>query len=428
MNDDNIGLGALLEEDELPLTQPTIPAMRVGLDETLEDEDFDEETSPPPRKKRKIDAWRRFWGTLNNPTVEETRLLKSYIETDAYKLVGLSGIILQTEKGENTGTKHFQIYCEITKGSKMSSRQIHKIPGFARLAVKKPPRSTRKAVEYCRKQQTRVEGLRGFNGTFRGYRDSPDQQEIFNKIYSGNMTTKKISTIDPMLFLRAHTGLQKMIGLHQKHRDFLPKIIFYVGPTGCGKSIKMFDKYPGAYPFSWPKGGTMWMDNYHGGNSEGTGHDVIVFDEFTSSRIKCHLLMDILSAKPFPVQFKGGFTTLNSHTLVFTTNEEPMDFYPGITAVAFAMLRRRIIQFAEIFDFTRPDGPHWREVYNRPRLPIQQMLSEIQCTRRTVLKARTVGPDLQDYGNMNIIRYPERYPQMTGIRRRRGESPPVIDM
>ncbi len=382
----------------------------------------EEETSPPPRKKRKTDAWRRFFGTINNPQAETTKILKSYLETEAYKRHNISGIVLQTERGESTGTLHYQLYCEITKDKKLSSKQIHKIPGFARMALKKPPRSTRKAIQYCQKQNTRVNGLRGYNGIFRGYKDSPEKQEIYDKIYDGQMTAMEISKLDPELFLRSHTGLQKMIGLHQKHRDFIPKIIFYVGPTGCGKTIKMIAEHHGAYPFSWPKGSTMWMDNYHGGNSAGTGHDCIMFDEFTSSRIGCTILMDICSSKPFPVQFKGGWTTLNSHTLIFTTNEEPMNFYPNLATKNFAMLKRRLIQYAKIYDFVLPQGDHWRPDYQGPKISIETRLPQIQCTLRTEIKPRTVGPNFQDYGNQNY----RRYPNMTGHKRNRNESPTPI--
>ncbi len=389
------------------------------LEEELQDYiDRDE----PPRKKRKTDAWRRFWGTINNPTAETTKILKSYLQSDAYKKHNISAIVLQTERGEQ-GTLHYQIYCELTKDKKLSSTQIHRIPGFARMALKKPPRSTRKAVEYCQKTKTRVEGLRGSNGTFRGYSGQQENQEIFDKIYKGTISARDISRTNPMLFLKSHTGLQKMIGMHQAHRDFIPKIIFYIGPTGCGKSIKAYAENKGAYPFTWPKSSTMWFDHYQGGNSQGTGHDTIIFDEFTSNRIKCTTLMDILSGKPYPVQFKGGFTTLNSHTLVFTSNEEPMDFYPGITQKAFDMLQRRIIQFSEIWDFEQPAGNHWQPDYTGPRRPLQAMLSEIVCTKRTgTPRERTVGPDKQDYGNQNY----RRYPNMTGHKRNRMSHPTQI--
>ncbi len=368
----------------------------------------------PVKKKRAVDAWRRFWGTINNPTPECTKTLKSYLETDAYKQHKISAIVLQTERGENTGTLHYQLYAEITKGKKLSSAQIHEIPGFARMALKVPPRSTRQAVEYCRKVKTRVAGLHGSNGTFRSYKDQPENKEIFDRIVAQDITMKEISLISPALFLRSHGGLQKMIGLHQKHRDFIPTIKIYVGKTGCGKTIKALAENAGAYPFSWPNKSTMWMDNYHGGNPSGTGHDTIIFDELTSGRIPMTVLMDIMSQKPYPVQYKGGYTTLNSHTMIFTTNEEPMDLYPGQTAKQFAMLRRRIIQFAEIWDFELPEGPHWETGYTGVRPPLSQYLSEIKCTKRTTPKRRSVGPDLQNS-------YGPRANGITGHKRSRDE-------
>ncbi len=401
--------------------------------EDLLDEEDDFTPVEPPKKKRKTkrDAWRRFWGTINNPTDEETKVLKTYLETDAYKEHKISAIILQSERGEDTGTFHYQMYCELTQGVQLSSRQIHKIPGFARMALKTPPRQTRKAVEYCNKQKTKVPGLKGHRGTFRGYKDQPSNEEIFQKIKNQEISMREISNSNPMLFLRSHAGLQKMIGLNQTHRCEIPTIKFYVGPTGCGKSLKAYADHPGAYNFTWPNKGTMWFDAYEGGNPQGVRHDTIIFDELTSSRIGMTVLMDMLSSKPYPVQYKGGFTTMNSHTLVFTTNEEPMDLYPRVPAKAFSMLKRRILQFAEIYDFTRPDGPHWLTDYQGPKVAKDQFLREIICQRRTDKKERTVGLEDTDFrqirNEQNHNLYQGSGNRITGHKRKRDQGSPGSD-
>ncbi len=360
----------------------------------------------PAAPKRKTDQWRKCFATFNNfqnyPSV--ITHLKRYLENDnAIKFTPISGIAMQPERAPTTGTPHLQIYIEFTLGKKLSSRQIHEIPGLRHVAIKPAPRSVRRCLEYVSKQATRISDypkLRGRAGTFRGESKARSRREIHDQILQGRMTSKQASEADTDYYIRHSSGIDKLIGLHQKDRNEQTKAIIYYGPTGCGKSIKAWAETPKAYPFSWPKGSRMWFDKYSGGNAEGNDHDTMIMDEFRSHRLSLSRFIDFIGGTPLPVQTKGGHTTFNSHTIVVTTNEEPMNWYPNLSAEAFSMMRRRLLSDCEIWDFNRPDLPHWAVDYQGPKLPLEQRLSEITCTKRTSEVPRTVGPEHRvDRGN-----------------------------
>ncbi len=355
-----------------------------------------------PPHKRKTDQWRKCFGTLNNfqKYPHEISHLKRYLESDnAIKFTPISGIAMQPERAPTTGTPHLQMYIEFTPGKKLSSKQIHAIPGLNHIAVKPAPRSVKRCLEYVSKSYSRLPGyeaLQGRGGIFRGEERAKSKKDILDLIRQGKMTPRQVAAADPDLYMRHHAGLDKLIGLHLKDRTDITKGVIYFGPTGCGKTIKAWAENPNAYPFSWPEGSKLWLDKYYGGNSEGVDHDTMIADEFRSNRLRLSRLLDLIgNSKPLPCQTKGGWTTFNSHRIIVTTNEEPMNWFPNLSPEKFSMMRRRLLQHCEIWDFSRPDLPHWAVDYQGPKVPLEQLLSEIICTKRTSEVPRTVGPDHQ---------------------------------
>ena len=402
-------------------------------------------TTPTPPKRR-TDQWRKCFATFNNfqNYPDDVAHLKRYLEnSNSLKFIAISGIAMQAERAPTTGTPHLQMYIEFTLGKKLSSRQIHAIPGLQHAAIKPAPRSVKRCLEYVSKSLTRLEGypdLKGRSGTFRGEDRAKSRKVIWDLIQEGKMTPKQVYAADPDLYIRNSSGIDKAIGLHLHDRNFITKGTIYYGPTGCGKTIKAWAEHPKAYPFSWPEGKSkLWMDKYYGGNITGIDHDTMIMDEFRSHRLRLSRQLDLLgNSKPLPCQTKGGWTTFNSHRIIMTTNEEPMNWYPKLTADAFSMMRRRLLQHCEIWDFSRPDQAHWAVDYQGPKIPLEQLLSEIICTKRTSEVPRTVGPEHQnqrgpDYNFDNRYTTPalaslvqqERSPRITGRKRKRVE---VADM
>ncbi len=80
------------------------------------------------------------------------------------------------------------------------------------------------------------------------------------------------------------------------------------------------------------------------------------------------------------VEYKGGNREFNSKKLVITTNIEPMNWYPGKDEEGFSMLKRRLDNFAKIYDFADAG-------YNG------MDFDDIAFQERVIEIDRTVGPE-----------------------------------
>ncbi len=277
----------------------------------------------------------------------------------------------------------------------MRSTRVHRIPGFSRIALLSSPANAQVNIDYCSKTDTRIEGLRGRNGNPAHSvqaRQNPTRARMVQQIKAGGMTSKKIIADYPLLFLHGAHNIEKMIQVLQEDRNFAPKVKIYFGETGCGKSWKALRDHPGAYHVKWPeKSGTWWWDYYDGGNAEDEDHDTVIMDEFRHN-ISYGRMLALIDRGPFKIQYKGGMSTMNSHTIVITTNIEPMNWYPAKDQEGFSMLRRRFNDYYEIYDFTLPNRPEWQPGYSGD---IEKRFTDIRCIRRTQPVQRTVGPTPQ---------------------------------
>ncbi len=202
------------------------------------------------------DQWRRFRFTLNNPREDELSTLGQYLTTTAYIAAGIHFMVLQTEQGHLEGTTHLQGYCELTR--RKASSRIHRIPGFARIALLVANATAQANIDYCSKSDTRIDGLRGQCGTPRRRGQVQTRNNMVELIKAGSMTSKKIIADFPLLFLQNSAGIEKMMRILQKERDFPVQVDIYFGPTGTGKSWMANKKHKGAYKVKWPENGGTW--------------------------------------------------------------------------------------------------------------------------------------------------------------------------
>ncbi len=341
--------------------------------------------------------FRRFRFTLNNPTEGETAEFTKYLTTTAFSAQNIRFIILQTERGHGTtdnpeGTLHYQGYVEFMTGTKRTSTAIHRMPGFARCAVLTADASSAANIRYCSKEDTRVIGLHGQNGSPVRSRGADQRLAMIEKIKEGGMTSKKIIADFGDQYLSAAANIEKMIAHMQPPRDWPMEIDILFGPTGSGKSWKAHHDNVGAYEVKWPETGNnvFWHDRFEGGNDEGTGHDTVLWEEFRHN-IPYGRMLKFFDRYGCKVKFHGGMTEFNAHKIVITTNIEPMNWYPKKDQEGISMLHRRFNDFCTIYDFSLPTLTHWQKGYTGT---VVKQFSEIICHRRTVPIERNVPAQL----------------------------------
>lgn len=190
--------------------------------------------------------------------------------------------------------------------------------------------------KYCTKEEGRQAGP-----WERGVKPRPgkrsDLTDIAAMIDKGKPMSK-VARSYPGSFMRYHGGIYKYRQETYPVRHGEPNIIILWGPTGCGKSKLVYEIFPDAY--RKPKG--KWWDGYH-------TQQTVVFDDFYSW-ISYDELLRILDWYPLLVQPKNSYIPIRATTFVFTSNQDPMDWYRGAhpvrgTSIDTSALHRRIRDF-----------------------------------------------------------------------------------
>jgi len=133
-------------------------------------------------------------------------------------------------------------------------------------------------------------------------------------------TMKRIAEEFPVEFIKHASGIQKLKFTLAPKRDWAMTLIFIIGPTGSGKTYRasQWCKDNGYTPY-W-KDGTKWWDRYE-------GEEVVIWDEFYGHCCKFSDLLRLTDRYPFQVETKGGYVEFNSKVIIFTSNQEPEEWY-----------------------------------------------------------------------------------------------------
>lgn len=283
---------------------------------------------------------RNYVFTLNNPTDQETayflRLLESG-ETRARKFIRY--VVFQTEHPEN-GTRHFQGYVEFTKPLRLQAAKDSM--GTNRIAMF-PRRGTQEeAAEYAKKEDTRVDGPRGEAGTQAAKNTKEALLELTQDLRDGKGINYVLQQYPVQTLMYGEKIMDYAISL-KPERSWPMDIEIYVGPSGTGKSTTAKTENPNAYHCPWPTGGRWWWPHYQ-------GEDCVILDEFRH-QIKMDVMLKLFDRHPMFVEAKGRTMKMISKKLIITTNIDPRDWYPKLDADSKDPLRRRIQEFAKIYDF-----------------------------------------------------------------------------
>lgn len=263
--------------------------------------------------------------TLNNPQPEE--------DPNTW---GGTYCIWQLEKGDE-GTLHYQGYIVFKSNKRLSA--VKSVNPRAHWELRKG--THQQAVDYCSKQDTRVEGPWS-------YGEPPSQGKrtdllLLKERLEAGVPVKDLWT-DPETFpvLAKYHRVPTQYRLATiPQRRFKTHVLVLYGPPGLGKSYYPATVYPDAYY----KNNTEWWDGYE-------HQKVVVFDDFHGSWFPFTFLLQVLDRYPLNVQVKGGTVPFNSRLIIITTNKPPRCWYDP-EACPYEALERRL---TTIYRF-RPDGP-----------------------------------------------------------------------
>lgn len=274
-------------------------------------------------KKQRDWCWTSITTTL--PTVESLR--------EALEKGGARYYVFQLEEAPSTKRAHYQGYVYWSNPRYAAWKNSN--PAFSGLHVTPCNGSSEQNSQYCQKPEGRLEGPWEFG-------ECPTQGkrtdlEPVAKAAGDGRSIRDIAVEFPCEFIKYHGGIKALHTLlNNRERDFLTELWVFHGEPGTGKSWAAHNMHPEGGHFSPNFGNSgVWWDGYN-------NQETIIFDDFKSNlplgRLKC--LADRYACT---IDIKGtsGIQFLGRR-IIITTNQDFEEWYPNISNVERAALKRRI--------------------------------------------------------------------------------------
>lgn len=277
-------------------------------------DDMERDPSPSRASSQQQGASSVHWCfTLNNPTATEMDNPPEY----NYLVVG-------KEVGES-GTPHIQGYIALKKKARLTA--MRKWLKRAHFEVMRG--TPQQASDYCKKDGSfTISGALPETQGAKGGKARKKQYEDAVRMAREN----KLPEIDSEMYLRFRTTLMNIRDEAQPRAGILTDdtcAIWVWGPPGVGKSMKVWEDYPGAYLKTCNK----WWDHYD-------REDYVVIEDIDpdSCKYMAHNLKRWLDRYPFKVETKGGSKDIRPKKIILTSNYSIEACFNTVDAAA---IRRR---------------------------------------------------------------------------------------
>jgi len=248
--------------------------------------------------------------------------------------------VYQLEIGDETSRLHYQGYAEFT-GKKRYSWVQNNCEGMegAHLEVRRG--TMEEARNYAMKHDTRLDGPWEWGAPKPGQGSRSDLRAVKRALDEGRPMTYIADNFFGT-FLRYQRGLKEYKRIRMPKRDWAMEVVVIIGPSGTGKT--RWCRQNAGDDVYW-KDKSKWWDDYD-------GQHTVVWDEFYGHCCPFTLLLQLLDRYPLKVECKGSFVEFTSRRIIFTTNQEPEQWYNAERThqMAWAQnpLKRRLDEFADI--------------------------------------------------------------------------------
>lgn len=266
----------------------------------------------------KLRKHRAYAFTLNNWTEEEYNRILSI--KHKYLIVG-------KENGDS-GNPHLQgyIYFENPRYWKAVKKKLG-----VRVHLEVAYSSAQDNYNYCVKEGDYYES--GEMPQVQGARNDIEAvREVLNR------TGRIRDVVDVVTGYQTIRFAETLVKYVEKKRSWKPKVYWFYGPTGTGKTKKAMEMFPDAY-FSLSTG--KWWEGY---DADG---DVII-DDMRKDFCKFHELLRLLDRYPMRIEVKGGSRQFLAKNIVITSCYHPEEMFE--TREDINQLLRRIDVIEEFTD------------------------------------------------------------------------------
>ena len=253
---------------------------------------------------------RRYCLTLNNPTTEEMEAVTQVTTTNLKR--GIFGL----EVGEE-GTPHIQGFVHMKNA--MTLTAVKKWLQSNRWHLEAARGTDYEAWTYCLKDE-KILAKYGDEPSVEG--ELSDWEKIADMV-RGGASNLEIITKFPSIAIRCQGALDRMRLEHDRAtagwRDV--EVKFITGPTGCGKTRGVMEKYGYANVY-------RATDKKHPFETY-AGQDVIVFEEFRGG-IRCEDMLNYLDGYPVELPARYANKMAKFTKVYMLTNIQFEELYPNI--------------------------------------------------------------------------------------------------
>ncbi len=179
---------------------------------------------------------------------------------------------------------------------------------------------------YCSKEDTRVDGpwtIGDDTDIAEKQGERKDLQRIKRKIDAGE-SDEDLWADEFTTMVHNHRAFKVYKAVVSPKRTHEMEIITLIGDTGTGKTRWARETYPNAYKCPQKKGSGTYWDGYD-------DHDVVIIDEMYGHRFAYGFTLELIdSYSEFTVPIHGGQVNFRPHTIIFTSNAHPTEWYAGL--------------------------------------------------------------------------------------------------
>jgi len=282
----------------------------------------------------------RYCLTLNLPTGKRT---SDYLIDLMRVRLNASYMVGQWEKAPTTGQVHWQGYVEFSK-KRLGNAVRKEIQAFMTGAFLTPSRGTaQENKEYCNKSTTKLSAEEG--GGMYEYGEAKQQGERTDiaamvELIRAGAGDEELLAANPQVFCQYAKSLGLVKNIFAKRRTGPSQLVFLWGETGLGKTAQAMKLNPQP---------VRWRDPFIiGYNPE---NPVVLFDDFDWSKMDVKYWLTLCDRYPMTVEVKGGHVNWAPETIIFTSNDDPKEWWPKAPEVTRAAVLRRMEEFGDTTQF-----------------------------------------------------------------------------
>lgn len=222
-----------------------------------------------------------------------------------------------------TGKTHYQGYIEFKRAVSMNVVKLRL--GVNTVHCEQRMGTQDQAINYCKKDNKYVEIGEKFV-----YKqgERTDLSSIATSSREGVSVKEMVDMgmINNYQQLRFAEGLQKYVSSSSRDK---PYVEWIYGPTGTGKTKKVYEEAPDAY---WTEPNLQWFDGY-------VGQEDVIIDEFRG-QVPLNFMLRLLDRYPLSLPVKGSFISWKPKRIYITSCFHPSEVYKNCSENIQQLIRR----------------------------------------------------------------------------------------